>query len=376
MSADSDPIRRQLRIGIVIPTLHGGGAESIAREWVTELLATGHSVTAYLYGRESREVNLETEIAVRHFTPRGGPLRMMLLPAWLRFWIGRDELDVVFSLMTLSNVMVLLGLKAFVPSPVPVIVSEHNIQSLQVVNVRQRDAIALKVARGIYRRATGALAVSHPVAGELVAAFQVPIDKIFVVPNPVVSREWDRSRLTMPRSLHLVFVGRLVAQKRPHLFVEVLAELARRGISVRGTMLGDGPLRESTELAAASHALDIEFLGWVEPWWDAISDADCLVLTANAEGFANVLVEAAAAGIPSVASSRAVGVGDAIVPGVTGEFALSDSPQAYVDAVLSATRLGPIATDHISGWLSRFTARNSTATLTAVFHSVCDAKQS
>lgn len=375
MPTDRDAIRPRLRIGIVIPTLHGGGAESIAREWVTELLATGHSVTAYLYGRELRNVSLETEIAVRHFTARGGPLRMALMPAWLRLWISRDELDVVFSLMTLSNVMVLLGLKTVVPSAVPVVVSEHNIQSLQVVNVRQRDALALRIARRIYRRTTGALAVSHPVAGELVAAFHVPVDKIFVVPNPVVAQEWDRSPLAIPKCLHLVFVGRLVPQKRPVLFVEVLAELVKRGVSVRGTMLGDGPLRESTELASASHALDIEFLGWVEPWWDAVSNANCVVHTANAEGFANVLVEAAAAGIPSVACSRAVGVGDAIVPGVTGEFALSDSPQAYADAVLNATHLGPIVTDHISGWLSRFTSRSSTTALAAVFHSVCDAEQ-
>ena len=64
------------------------------------------------------------------------------------------------------------------------------------------------------------------------------------------------------------------------------------------------------------------------------------------------LTEAAAAGIPCVAPSSALGVADAIVPGLTGVLALSARPEDLADGVLEATALpSPVA---LEGWLSRF----------------------
>jgi glycosyltransferase involved in cell wall biosynthesis len=256
-------------------------------------------------------------------------------------------------------------------------VSEHNVPSLQAANVQRRDRLTVWVARRLYRRATGVLAVSHPVAGELVSAFRVPARNLFVVPNPIVPSPAE-ARVPAgrtPTHLHLVFVGRQVRQKRPHLFLDVLHELAQRGVAVRGTVIGDGPLFRSTEQKASRLGLDVSFLGWKEPWWEAVSDVDCLVLTANAEGLANVLVEAAAAGISSVASSRALGVADAIVPGITGEFAMGDSPQAYADAVLAAPALGATSTVRIDAWLNRFSTTASTATLFTALRAVAEPTQ-
>jgi glycosyltransferase involved in cell wall biosynthesis len=274
--------------------------------------------------------------------------------------------------MTFSNVASLLALKICTAGTVPLVVSERNMQSLQVTNIRRRDRFMTWSARRLYRYATGVLAISHPVAGELVAASGVPARRVFVVPNPVI-RSPERPAPEVPlisKQLHLVLVGRQAKQKRPQLFLAVLDELVRRGFDVRGTVIGDGPLRGSTELEANRIGLDVSFIGWREPWWEAVSDVDCLLLTANAEGFANVLIEAAAAGIPSVASSRALGVADAILPGVTGELAMEDSPEAYANAVLSAAALGMTPDINIHGWLNRFSTGQSTAMLLAAFCAV------
>jgi glycosyltransferase involved in cell wall biosynthesis len=361
-----------MHIAIVTPNLHGGGAEAIARQWIAELQGQGHSITVYAYGREQPSVELPDDVLVHRMSDGGGPLRPALMPRWLRIRIRSDNPDVVFSLMTFSNVISLLALKIGARGSAPLMVSEHNVQSLQSVNVRRREKLTVWLARRLYRHADGALAVSHPVAAELVSAFRVSAERVFVVPNPVVASSSATPDATrpVPNDLHLVLVGRHAPQKRPHLFLDVLNELALRGIAVRGTVIGDGPLRESTELKASQLGLDVSFLGWREPWWEAVSDVDCLLLTANAEGLANVLVEAAAAGIPSVACSRALGVADAIVPGITGELALGDSPQAYADAVLNAAPLVLTSTIDIGGWLNRFSSANSTATLLAALDTI------
>jgi glycosyltransferase involved in cell wall biosynthesis len=172
--------------------------------------------------------------------------------------------------------------------------------------------------------------------------------------------------------IHVAFVGRLVAQKRPELYLEVLAELARRGIGVRGTMIGEGPLRERTEAEAEGLGLAVTFVGWHEPWWTAVEDVSCLLLTARFEGLANVLIEAAAVEIPSVASSRALGIADAIVPGLTGELSMTDDAVSYADAVMRAcSRVGssrsPVAT-----WLQRFSTEESTARLLLALRDAAD----
>lgn len=366
-----------MHIAIVVPSLHGGGAESVAREWTSELRHQGHPVTVYAYGRNQPEVQLPPGTAVHALSARGASLRPLLVPLWLRVRIHRDRPAVVVTLLPFSNVAALLALKVCLPMSVPLLVSEHNVPSLQVANVKRRDRLTVWLARRLYRRATGVLTVSHPVAGELVSAFRVPAKRIFVVPNPVVSSYDDANvaESPPPQHLHLIIVGRLVRQKRPELFLDVLRELTQRGISTTGTIVGDGPLAESLELEAARLGLDVSFIGWKEPWWDAVSDANCLVLTANVEGFGNVLVEAAAAGIPSVASSRALGVADAIIPGVTGELAMIDSPAAYADAVLKAVSLQLKSTVDLNRWLERFSTANSTATLLAALRAISESDQ-
>jgi glycosyltransferase involved in cell wall biosynthesis len=87
-----------------------------------------------------------------------------------------------------------------------------------------------------------------------------------------------------------------------------------------------------------------------------------VLLPSLVEGFGNVLVEAAVAGIRVVVSSRALGVADALVPGVTGILAIEESPASLADSVIEA---GAIVDTDYSGWLARFSVENSTRKLEA-----------
>ncbi|HEX4436222.1 MAG TPA: glycosyltransferase [Solirubrobacteraceae bacterium] len=361
-----------MHIAFVLPSLHGGGAEFVVRQWLSVLSNDGHEVTVYVYARDQPRVAIPQGTAVHTYPGHWGSMRLVFMPAWLRIRIRRDTPDVVVSLLPFSNVISLIAMRVGVHSEVTLMISERNVPSLQVDNTKRRDQVTAWLARRLYRRANGALAISHPVATNLVSTFGVRPERVFVVPNPVVLSP-DPAIDTPgppPGDLHVVFVGRQVKQKRPQLFLHVLAELSSREITVRGTVIGDGPLRESTELESKRLGLSVSFLGWKEPWWGAVDNVDCLLLTANVEGFANVLVEAAAAGIPSVASSRALGVADAIVPGITGELAMEDSPQAYAEAILRAALLDPGSTADLRSWFARFSTARSTSSLLAALQAV------
>jgi glycosyltransferase involved in cell wall biosynthesis len=365
-----------MRVGILIPKLHGGGAEFVARQWSIGLRQQGHDVVVYLYARQAVNENLPDDITVRHYSARVG--HQATLPLWFRHHIHADQLDVVLSLLTYSNVVALLALKTLRSSAVPLVISERNMPTLHARAARRRDRTVLWLSHRLYRRAAGVIAISHPVAAELVSAFRIPPERLFVVPNPILrspTRLKQSPHRQDPSRIHIVCVGRQAKQKRPHLFIAVLRELTQKGLHVRATVIGDGPLRHLTERESLTSGLDVAFTGWQEPWWLATSDIDCLLLTAQFEGLANVLVEAAAAGIPAVASSRALGVADAVLPGITGDLVLTDSPAAFADAVLRAVARPQPPQRMIEAWLERFSLDASTRALVSTLQTAISSRE-
>jgi glycosyltransferase involved in cell wall biosynthesis len=351
-----------MRIAIVTSDVHGGGAEFVLRRWTLELSRAGNQVVIYSYRPHVDQQPPDGALALRRFPYASRQARAMLLPFWLRRNAARDSVDVVLSMLTFSNLAasVAFGLSRGGPK---LVLSERSLLTMKL-RLERHSRLKRRLARLLYPRADSVVAISHPVAADLVGGYGVRPERVFVVPNPVVAATSTQSAAPVPPSeLRVVYVGRLVMHKDPALYLQTLAELAARGISVSGLVIGDGPLRESLGQIARNLYVDVEFAGWQEPWWDAVPDVDCLLLPSRVEGFANVLVEAARAGIPAVAVSSALGVADAIVPGVTGALARGQAPGELADAVLEAV------VDHgpgIEGWLDRFSARTSAEILAAV----------
>jgi colanic acid/amylovoran biosynthesis glycosyltransferase len=110
---------------------------------------------------------------------------------------------------------------------------------------------------------------------------------------------------------HVVCVGRLVHLKGQALLIEALAELARRGVESRLTLVGDGPKRAELEALARRRGVSerVRFAGAVGQ--DAIRDhyraADICCLPSLAEGLPVVLMEAMALEVP-VISTRIMGI--------------------------------------------------------------------
>ncbi|TQS41390.1 glycosyltransferase [Cryptosporangium phraense] len=339
-----------MKVGILISSWRGGGAEFVARTWADKLVERGIEVVRYDYAGTGDIPGIH----VKHFPRRSALQSALALPGWLRASALQDEIDVMLSMLTYSNLAALVakvrGMKT------PLVISERNLASTFLPLEGRSGKIELRIAERLYRRTDRAIAISHPVAAELVSRFSIARDRVDVVPNPALPENPRR----VPRSpkLRILAVGRFVEQKRPLLFVAALAVLSKRGHPVSGVFVGSGPMAQEIVGLAEDVGVEIELLGWREPWWQAIDSASCLLLASSVEGFGNVLVEAAACGIPSVAVPSALGVADAIVPGLSGILASDDSPEALADAVLAASKL-PMPTSPINAWLQRFSVENS-----------------
>jgi glycosyltransferase involved in cell wall biosynthesis len=154
-----------------------------------------------------------------------------------------------------------------------------------------------------------------------------------------------------PRSKEVLCVGRLSSEKGHRVLLEAVALLRDRGVELRCTIVGDGPLRAELEAYALSRkALDghVTFAGAL-PVGDVIEryrTADVVVLASFSEGVPMVLIEALALGRPVVATAVG-GVPELVRDRETGlvvppgnAAALADAMQWVVEHPVESAALG------------------------------------
>lgn len=349
------------RVGFIVSSLHGGGAEAVGRSWMTWFASRGYAVNAILVSDTPTSDLLRADIAIHREPSTGSHLSKVRA---LRKVIARERIDVLVSLQTYPN---LIAIAAAAKNPkVTVVVTEHNLISLGLPGSSLSHRVKIALAKRWYRRADVVTSASHPVAAEMTAAFSVPASRSLVVPNPAAAKAENPKRVQRvpgtERGLQLVLACRLVPQKSPHLAIDTASELKSRGIATEVVSFGGGPLEE--RLRARARAAGVQFTahGWVENWFDHFADNSVVLLPSHREGLGNVLVEAAAHGVPSVAVSTALGVADAVVPGVTGVLALDSDPSSIADAVVQASALD---VDGVEPWIERFSEASSGGLLEA-----------
>lgn len=314
----------------------GGGAEFNFRRWARGLAESGDEVLVAVYGGGSLPESDITHPRER-WTAIGARRGVRGVASFVRELraIAPDN-AVVISSGTFANLVALVARRR---RSWTLLITEHHSPTQYLDAAGPRGRAQRFFARRWYRRADGALAVSHAVAGELVAGFATRPSRTFVIPSPITNG--DLLPISSPASIRLLVVGRLAQDKHPVRVFDVVDVLASGGTPVIVEFVGDGPLREHLEAEARRRGVAATFCGYQAPWWSQYTnDPKCVVLAlAESEGLCNVLVEAGVAGIPSVASSLARGVGDAIVDGVTGVLVVDDSPAELAKGVLAAHQL-------------------------------------
>jgi glycosyltransferase involved in cell wall biosynthesis len=132
----------------------------------------------------------------------------------------------------------------------------------------------------------------------------------------------------------VVAAGRLSREKGFHILVEAAARLVRSVPRARVILFGDGAERPRLERLAANLGLGSRFampgfchdLDALLPW------ADVVVLPSLTEGLPNVALEAAAAGVPVVATAVG-GTPEVVVNGRTGFLVPVEDPVRLADRI-------------------------------------------
>jgi glycosyltransferase involved in cell wall biosynthesis len=214
--------------------------------------------------------------------------------------------------------------------PLPAVVHRCYRDSRTQSGVLAAYQTAHRLARTWDRYVTRYLAVSAYMADLLVNAGAVPADRIDVRPNFCEPDPGSRDPHTNAKGV--VFAGRITKEKG----VETLVRAAALAPGVEVRIAGDGPYRADAErLSRQLGATDVRFLGHLDrsALLALIRSARCVAYTSISEEPSSlVLLEAAALGVPAIAS--AVGGAPEIVTNATGILV----PPGDVAALAAAMR--------------------------------------
>lgn len=347
------------------PTL--GGGETHVRRLGAQLVAAGDAVTVLTRRAEASWLAEEDlgGVRVRRVGPPGpgvsGKYRM--LPAALAAAVAeapRHDVLVVRS----TRVLGLPGLLAARSRGLPVVLQPEINGELSgeaytwgkswaggVFGRLVLGAVALRNL--LLRDADAFVAMSRLIRDEMRAA-SVPAERIRLLPHGVDTARFHpaspteraelRARLGLPEGVLVVYSGRLLRGKGLETLVDALADPAVPK-TIRLVLLGSGEgqaLDATAELKrrVAEHGLEarVVFAGRRERVEDYLRAGDLFVFPSLFEALGIALVEAAACGLPAVAS-RTGGIVDVVEDGRSGLLV------APGDAAALAGALAALAAD-------------------------------
>jgi glycosyltransferase involved in cell wall biosynthesis len=328
---------RRTKILLLLSHLGGGGAEH-----VIALLARGLSQEKYevhlgLVRQSDRSgESLPAWVSVH---PLGaGRARAGAWPLLRLIWQLRPE--VVLTGAAEVSFLVLM-LRPLFPANTSVLVRQ-NATATSVIAFGRLPRFTRLLYRLLYRNSDQVICQSRDMACDLGHAAGIGEEQIAVLPNPV-DLAGIQAALRVPESnsstgRQLLAVGRLSHEKGFDLLLKALATVRERFPEVRLILVGTG--REELALKSLCRQLGIEdavgFAGHVDPPYPFFERTTLFVLPSRHEGMPNALLEAAAAGLPIVATPASGGVVDLLRSRLGAWLAPEISAEALATTIVAA----------------------------------------
>ncbi len=335
-----------MNLTLVAPSIGAGGAERVLQLLARGFSARGHRVSVITTTSRPDFFQLPDGVGRTRVELTGQPageglqwrrvprtaLRAALRLPQLRGAIMATAPDLVIAFMDQINILVL----ALVGGRSPVVVTEHNDPTSHPLG-----GVWRLLRRLSYHRAACLVTVSRGVN----AGFSwLPAERRRVIYNPIDIDPVQIGPASLPPGFwpgqYVVAMGRLVRQKGFDLLIDAFATVRKHCPEWRLAIVGDGPERPRLDALVRSHDLRglVALLGLQAEPFPFLKAAGFFVLPSRWEGFANVLAEAMACGLPAVSFDCPSGPAEIVTHGEDGLLVPRENVEALAGAMIQMIR--------------------------------------
>jgi glycosyltransferase involved in cell wall biosynthesis len=329
--------RQPLKVLVVIASLEIGGAQRLVVDLINNM------------DRKRLSLSLALSKATGGFLPRiPSDCNVFDLErsSWRDFpwlilklaWILRKERpDVVLSVLQHSNILAFLA-RLISRKKMPIVMSEH----ISAHHYLQCQPWMRRLIGVSYQNADCMIAVSKGVADEMITYWGLQEERVKMIYNPVdldSVKSLGAEPLSMSHEMQepiIISVGRFTRQKGYSYLLHAFAEVSVQ-IPCTLVLVGDGEDRRELEQLALDLGIKDRtvFTGLDSNPYRWISRSNVFVLSSLYEGFAIVLLEALALGIPVIASDCPHGPSEILRNGRDGLLVPPSDSSALAQALLT-----------------------------------------
>jgi len=355
---------KKKHIALFLPSLRGGGAEKVMVNLALGFVEQGLKVDLVLAKAEGPYLSrVPEEVRV---VDLGARRVLYSLPGLVRY-LRRERPQAMLSALNYANIVAIWA-KLLARVQTHLVVSEHNTLSCSTQNASSvRVKLLPLLIKIFYPYADAVVAVSHGVAEDLITMTGLPMEKVKVIYNPVITPELfakaeeplDHPWFRPGEPPVVLGVGRLTKQKDFPTLIRAFA-LVRKERPARLMILGEGEERPKLETLARELGIEEDFVlpGFVENPYKYMKRASAFVLSSRWEGLPTVLIEALALGVPVISTNCPSGPAEILEHGKWGCLVPVGEPHLLARAILEILQNDVRIPSHKTAW-ERFSKENA-----------------
>lgn len=283
-----------MRLMFYINTLTGGGAQRVMSNLANQFVENGDEVIFVTSFPAEGEYPLHEKVDRRNLSEArigSGLKRNVAYVLGLRKLVKQEKPDILLSFMGEPNYRAIL---AGMGLPVCTLVSVRNDP-----NSEYKGAVGRFLGKHVIPLADGCIFQTEQAKQWFPEKLQA---KSRIIPNAVKKDFYCIERDPVPGQI--VTFGRLEKQKNHKLLIDAFSDIAEEFSYAQLFIYGEGKLRGELEAQIAEKNLSdrVQLMGLTSDVPGKLKTADIFVLSSDFEGMPNALMEAMAAGVPSIST--------------------------------------------------------------------------
>lgn len=299
-----------MKILFVTGGFGGGGAEKVVLQLSNELANRGHKILCLSF-RSNKDYTLNKHDNLS-FKSLGVSRAIFGIKKYIT-QVSEFKPDIIISNLTYINIISCISL-ILTNANYRLILVEHNVQFVDKFGFVQKKPVLRFLAKKIFKYSSCLVGVSSGVINDSIKYFNVPIEKTFVIYNPVISKDiFIKANESLPDTYlnknkykPFLFVGAQTFQKGVDLLLRAYKEyLSQSKIKRNLYIIGKGTLKELNEKYVKNNDLTkfVTFIGFDENPYKYMQAAQALIVPSRWEGFCNVVAEGLALGVNVITSN-------------------------------------------------------------------------